>query len=166
MNTGVTERFLSVTVKDSPRGVDRMLENQSNLARIGDALPASRPKETDDQTPPLSDADKKIVPFSSGDTPAKRSVDVAADDLGSDGAELDRNDFTGPNLQDNKRGLYALEKADLFNLLCIPPQNRGGNTVKEIYQDALPYLSATAGDVDRRFARRVESKPRASSGEC
>jgi uncharacterized protein len=139
MNTGVTERFLSVTVKDSPRRVDRMLENQSNLARIGDALPASRPKETDDQTPPLSDADKKIVPFSSGDTPAKRSVAVAADDLGSDGTELDRNDFTGPNLQDNKRGLYALEKADLFNLLCIPPQNRGGNTVKEIYQDALPY---------------------------
>jgi phage tail sheath protein FI len=141
MNAGVTERFLSVTVKDSPRGVDRMLENGSNLARVRDALPASRPKETDDQTPPLTDADKKIVPFSNDDTPGKRSVAVAADDQGSDGTELDRNDFTGPNLQDNKRGLYALEKADLFNLLCIPPQDRGGNTVKEIYQDALPYCN-------------------------
>src|SRR5262249_47382695 len=96
---------------------------------------------TDDQTPPLSDADKKIVPFSNDDTPGKRSVAAAADDQGSDGTELDRNDFTGPNLQDNKRGLYALEKADLFNLLCIPPQDRGGNTIKEIYQDALPYCN-------------------------
>lgn len=139
MKSGATERFLSVTVKDNPRRVDRMLENGSSLARTTGTLPPTRPKATDDKAPPLTDEEKKIVPFSAKDIPPKRSVGVAPDEQGSDGAGLDRNDFTGPGLQDNKRGLYALNKADLFNLLCIPPQARDGNTLKEIYQDALSY---------------------------
>ncbi|MGK7911162.1 MAG: phage tail sheath family protein [Synechococcus sp.] len=137
MNTGDTERFLNLTVRDSSRRVDRVLENESNLLRVSQ-LSALRPKETDDQTPALTDEEKKIQPFSEKDT--KRSVGVSGDDLGSNGGKLDRNDFTaGSGLKDNKRGLYALDKADLFNLLCIPPEERGQSTTKEIYQDALPY---------------------------
>ena len=138
MNSGTTEKYLSVSVKPGVRALDKILENGSNLVRL-QSLPASRPKQTDDQVPPLSDAQKKIVPFSINDTPNLRSVAVAASDQGSDGVALDRNDFSGPGLQDNKRGLYALEKADLFNLLCIPAQERGGDTDVGIYQDALPY---------------------------
>jgi phage tail sheath protein FI len=42
-------------------------------------------------------------------------------DSASDGGLLSANDFIGGGLFDAKRGLYALRKADLFNLLCIPP---------------------------------------------
>jgi phage tail sheath protein FI len=139
MNSGATERFLSLTIKDTPRRVDRVLANGSSLAQVTATLPPTRPRETDDQTLPLTEAEKKIAPFSAKDVPPKRSVGVAPDDQGSDGAILEEIDFTGPGLQDNKRGLFALDKADLFNLLCIPPQERGGNTLKEIYQNALPY---------------------------
>ncbi len=40
---------------------------------------------------------------------------------GDDGSALVDSDFIGSTLQQNKQGLYALENADLFNLLCIPP---------------------------------------------
>ena len=40
----------------------------------------------------------------------------------SDGLALTKaDDFTPANAEQAKTGLYALEKADLFNLLCIPP---------------------------------------------
>ena len=46
---------------------------------------------------------------------------VANADQGSDGGPLDENDFIGVGKEAAKQGLYALKKADLFNLLCIPP---------------------------------------------
>jgi phage tail sheath protein FI len=137
-STGATERFLNVAILDSPRRVDRILESQSNLVRAGEPLPIVVPQSSDSG---LGPDDLKIPPFSAQDT--KRSVGVAAADQGADGGDLDRNDISaGAGLQDNKRGLYALNKADLFNLLCIPPQERGESTAKEIYQDALPYCVA------------------------
>ncbi len=39
----------------------------------------------------------------------------------------------------NKSGLYALEKADLFNILCIPPIDRVGEISNEMYAEALSY---------------------------
>lgn len=39
----------------------------------------------------------------------------------SDGQHLKASDFLPLNAETDKKGLYALEKADLFNLLCIPP---------------------------------------------
>ena len=39
----------------------------------------------------------------------------------------------------NKTGLFALEKADLFNLLCIPPDKRGEDTPSGAYQEAMEY---------------------------
>ena len=141
MNTGVTERFSNVTVRDSPRRVDRVLKNESNLVRVKDSVPASRPKQTDDQTPPLTEEEKKIPPFSEKDT--KRSVRVADDDQASDGGSLlDADDITeGAGLQANKRGLYALDKADLFNLLCIPADPRDKDTDKTVYQKAIQYCA-------------------------
>jgi hypothetical protein len=37
--------------------------------------------------------------------------------------------------------MYALDKADLFNLLCIPPDTREGDTLKEVYQKAMKYCT-------------------------
>jgi phage tail sheath protein FI len=56
---------------------------------------------------------------------------------GSDGGPLDDTAYLGSEA--NKTGLYALEKADLFNLLCIPPDTRGGDTSTPTYQTAMAY---------------------------
>jgi phage tail sheath protein FI len=154
--TGVTERFVNLAVADSPRRADRVLKDASNLVRVHGAVPAAIPANQDDLMDAAIDADasipaaqkqkakddaRKITPFSADDT--KRSVGVAAGDLAADGGGLDANDITeGPGLQDNKRGLFALDKADLFNLLCIPPDQRGADTDKTIYQHALQYCQA------------------------
>jgi hypothetical protein len=50
---------------------------------------------------------------------------------------LDQATYEGS--QDNKTGLYALDKADLFNLLCIPPDARDGDTLAAVYQTAMAY---------------------------
>jgi Bacteriophage tail sheath protein len=147
MNTGVTEQFLSVSVKDSPRRVDGVLKTRSNLVRVSGTLPAAPPNETDAG---LSDQDKKVPPFSAEDT--KRSVGVADADLAGDGGNLNANDLTeGEGLQDNKRGLYALDKADLFNLLCIPPDVRTEDETDTIATERnTVYGSALKYCVDRR----------------
>jgi phage tail sheath protein FI len=43
----------------------------------------------------------------------------------SDGSELNINDFLPPNSKKEKKGMHAIEQADLFNLLCIPPYKNG-----------------------------------------
>jgi hypothetical protein len=55
----------------------------------------------------------------------------------SDGIDIDADDLEGEQV--DKTGLFALEKADLFNLLCIPPPTRDGDTDPTVYQAALKY---------------------------
>jgi hypothetical protein len=43
---------------------------------------------------------------------------------GSDGENITDDQISSDDLQDERKGLYALDKADLFNLLCIPPLTR------------------------------------------
>jgi phage tail sheath protein FI len=46
-------------------------------------------------------------------------------------------DFLGN--QANKTGVFALDTVDLFNLLCIPPDSRGGDTGPTVYSAAMAY---------------------------
>ncbi len=41
----------------------------------------------------------------------------------------------------DKTGMYALEKAALFNLLCIPPDTRSGDTKIPVYSAAMGYCA-------------------------
>lgn len=114
--TGAVERFLNVTTRiqpDTSRRLDKVLENESNLVRVQEnLLPVARPDKSAD----------------SGVFPSFKA---------SDGNSLNANDFTEAG---DKKGLNALEKADLFNLLCIPPLDRDKmDTPAEIYQKALQY---------------------------
>jgi phage tail sheath protein FI len=112
-----TEKFLNVSVKSSDaRYVALVLNANSNLVRVAKippndtfAVPNVRPANSNISSTPLS------PPSSPPTTPA------AAPTPGSDGNRLDATNLVGGNLLANKRGLFALEKADLFNLLCIPP---------------------------------------------
>jgi phage tail sheath protein FI len=81
----------------------------------------------------------KIIPFSEKDTDI-RSRGVKDADKGFEGGTLVENDYTtGPHLEDKKWGLFALEKTDLFNLLCIPPDVRSSDTPQGVYATAETY---------------------------
>jgi hypothetical protein len=108
--TGVEEQFRNVTVAESVRRVDRILTAESQLARVKGALSGSAP------TAHVAPAADKTVW-----TDDNASDPVLAAAQASDGLELNSDAFIGTGKQAAKEGLYALEKIDLFNLLCIPP---------------------------------------------
>jgi phage tail sheath protein FI len=66
-------------------------------------------------------------------------VVVADGDKASDGIELNENAFVGPGLEGAKQGLFALEAADLFNILCIPPYDITGNVAPDLIGKAADY---------------------------
>jgi hypothetical protein len=108
--TGTIEQFRNVTTVDSARRIDKVLENNSDLVRLSEALPAIRP-----------------VVKAHADPAAGKTIwedDTASEKVaskGSDGDLLIEADFDGQGKEEDKKGLYALKKADLFNILCIPP---------------------------------------------
>jgi phage tail sheath protein FI len=76
--------------------------------------------------------------------------------VGSDKDTLESADYLGS--REERTGLYALEKADLFNLLCIPPDRPDENTDPAVYREALDYCLA-------RRAILVVDPPAAWSGD-
>ena len=120
-----SEKLQNVSVdKNNSRYVPLVLKDDSQLVRVkkaanGDPIVGNaRPAET-----PLPPAD-----------PIKATANS-----GTKGAELDVNSFTGGTLETDKKGLFALENADLFNLLCIPPYNPNGNTDTALFVAAAAY---------------------------
>ena len=138
--TGVEEQFRNLTVKESPRRADRVLENESRLVRVK-ALPAAVP--TAHATP---------TPGQDIWTDNTLSDPVAAGAQASNGGALTRNAFTGTGKEAAKEGLYALKKADLFNILCIPPYLSDGNVDVELVGDAAKYCE------DRRAMLLVDPR--------
>lgn len=69
---------------------------------------------------------------------------------GNDGQYLTPLTYLGN--QSNKTGIYLLEKADLFNLLCIPPDRRALPDIPEPFQDLDPTVRQAAAEycTDRR----------------
>ncbi|MEH1770885.1 MAG: phage tail sheath subtilisin-like domain-containing protein [Nostoc sp.] len=120
-NTSQLELFRNVSVlPNHPRRVDKVLLNESYLVRFREeSLPIERPSAHADPTP-----DKRL--WDDNKNPNTKGTNTKAEN-GSDGDDLDVNDFTGVNKEANKQGLYALNKADLFNMLCIPPYKNDGN---------------------------------------
>jgi phage tail sheath protein FI len=140
---GRVERFLNVTVKsdtNSSRRLDRVLENESNLVRVqkkGDGSPDLADKPSD-SAPAEDPSDSKADPAHFKKFTGGKDSDLLTKDT----------DIIGD--KDKKTGMYALEKADLFNLLCIPPDTREGDTLPKVYQEAMKYC------VDRRAVLVVD----------
>jgi hypothetical protein len=124
----VQETFVNVSVKESARRVDRVLLAGSSLLRVAASttLPGTAVPPPND--PPDPTKSIWIDPYSTG---------VATADNAADSAGLDETAYTGD--QASKTGIYALEKVDLFNLLCIPPDMRAGDTLKSVYSAAMNY---------------------------
>jgi hypothetical protein len=110
---GTVEAFrnVSVAATSGPRRIDRVLEAGSNLVRIDGALPGARPAEEAEAT-------------ATG---------------GDDGSALD--DLTYQGDLDAKTGMRALEKADLFNLCCIPPDSRTSDISNTVWASAGLYCA-------------------------
>jgi phage tail sheath protein FI len=120
--TGQIETFLNLTTKESARRADRVLKAESSLARVTTALPANTAPTAHAGTV----ADTDVWTDNTKSTGAKSGATNEA----VDSAALDVNAYT--QTQAAKTGLYQLEKADLFNLLCIPPDSRGVDTDKDV----------------------------------
>ena len=113
---GAVEQFLNVSVDPaSPRFVTRVLAASSTLALVDPA--GTIPNVAPSPTPAAS-----------------ASVAFAG---GVDSGPLVDNDYNGSSA--SKTGIYALDKADLFNLLCIPPDSRSGDTSAAVYATAMSY---------------------------
>lgn len=123
IQNGQTESFLNVTCKeDDPCYLPHVLKHNSRLVRVRGPMPSERPAETSTLSSPPSG------PTIFVDTPASASSS-------NDGDELGTINYLG--FEQLKTGIYALKKADLFNLLCIPPPTRDSDTDNEVYQKAL-----------------------------
>lgn len=110
--TGVTETFLNLSTESSnKRFVTTVLTQESKLVRVSGTVPATRP--TANGAPPVG-VDPMTVDASS----------TAFGNNGDDGASITDNQISAATLETPKQGLWALEKADLFNLLCIPSLTR------------------------------------------
>ncbi len=100
-----TETFRNVSVAPgSERFVDKVLEAESSLVKVRSSAPDTASPDDGEAT--------------------------ALGDDNDDGAAITDTEATGS--QANRSGIYALDSADLFNLLCIPPLSRttdvGGST--------------------------------------
>jgi phage tail sheath protein FI len=130
--TSQIETFRNVSVvAGAPRQVDKVLQNESTLVRVAGTLPGTRPAASGNTV----DAGKTVWDDNAAPTNSKVAVTAQA----SDGSDLAVGDFTGSGKFDAKQGLYSLRKADLFNLLCIPPYLPAGDVDSSLVSDASVY---------------------------
>lgn len=127
--TGAVELFRNLSIAPgAARAIDRVLANGSALVRLSGAAPTTRPAANPTPKPgedPWSDAN---------------SAKVAKADEAGDGKPLAYADFVPTGAEDAKKGLFALDRTDLFNLLCLPPfafADGGGDIDKALIADAL-----------------------------
>jgi phage tail sheath protein FI len=144
------EKFLNLSVKNSPRRVDKVLAARSQLLAWDGAWPSSPPAFAalaDDVTTAaaaLAAAQAVNPPVASDVTKAQKALATAQTAAAaSDGLALTQAaNFTPNGAQANKTGLYALEQADLFNLLCIPPYTSTDDVEVPLVAAAASYCEA------------------------
>jgi len=109
-STGVIEEYRNLsTSNNSSRKIDQVLKNESKLVRVTGTVPTAKPgaHTAPGQAQTIWTDDKAST--------------KATADSGSDGAELTNTDYEGKEA--DKTGIYAFDKVDIFNMMCIPPVN-------------------------------------------
>ena len=110
--SGLVETFTGLSLAaGSTSRVDRVLE-ESQLVRSGQPLPSNLP-------PGLP-------------------ITVTAEN-GNDGARFAAAAYTGIGLRDSGRGIYALDRADLVNLIVLPPFSTTTGVPRRVLVDAIAY---------------------------
>ncbi len=145
--TGEVETFLNVSVDENEtRYIEKVLEKDSQLVRTTGTPPDNRPEENDSTWDEIKndillrnrvEEEKKFKSEGLWYELCSNGVDVYT---AGDGDPLESNDFTEG--EGDKTGIYALENADLFNLLCIPPYKKtadGVDVETGVIDDAITY---------------------------
>lgn len=113
----VVEDFRNLAFADCSRRIDRVLAAESSYLRIADVsldIPAG--------------------------SPSSLSTAIVSATGGNDGDPLsDASEFGSTSPKNT--GYYALEKTDIFNLLCIPPDTQGGNLPDGVVAEAAAYCA-------------------------
>src|SRR6185369_5538657 len=110
--SGVVERYLNLsTDPNHSRYLTRVLTAESNLIRSTGAIPAARPTAS-------GAAPAGVDPLDDNAS----STAFAQD--GGDGNALTDASISSAALEAPRQGIWQLDHADLFNLLCIPPLTR------------------------------------------
>ncbi|MFO1434139.1 MAG: phage tail sheath subtilisin-like domain-containing protein [Candidatus Competibacteraceae bacterium] len=118
----ILETIRNVSVgKDHPRRVDKVLMLESRFVRTQGTLPSARPEAT------------AAIWY-------RRA---------SDGQGLTTTEYKGNRA--SKTGLYALEKVDTFNLLCMPPP-----TFEKDFEDVVIWSDAAKYCEERRAMLLVD----------
>jgi len=119
------EKTLDLKKKD-------VVEKENALAEAEKAVP---------QVPnDIEKAKKDLEEAKKDQKGAKDALDkLIAERKSSDGSALNALDFIGDETFNLKQGLYALRKADLFNLLCIPPYSSDGKVETSLIDSAIAY---------------------------
>lgn len=125
--TGATEQFRNLTIiTTSFRNAKNVLENESKLVRVHGSLPATTPTSHSAPTP-----GKDVFEADATSSPVRVKA--------SDGNALTEANFTGTGKAAKKEGLFALDQADLFNILCIPPYLVTGDIDATLIDSAIDY---------------------------
>ena len=143
-DTFITENFSSVsTVDGEPRFLPLVLERESSFVRVRGTMPGSRP-----QSNVTLSGSQRVVTWIDADAGS-----------GSDGRDLVDEDVIGD--ENAKTGIYALNRVDLFNLLCIPPPRRGITSLPSNWTptSATVYQAALTLCVERRAMLIVDPNP-------
>jgi hypothetical protein len=82
---------------------------------------------------------------------AQPSTGVESAPLPDDDEELTEESFIGSGTAAARAGLYALEKADLFNLLCIPPYHAVDGVPHQDVDEAVIAYAARYCEMRRAF---------------
>ena len=128
-----TEKHLNLSVLSTDaRFAPRAIEQDSSLVRVFGTMPSARPDQTFVfSSPPGS-------PIGSPPQPPLGFV-AATTGSGTDGSDITSAQIVGSGFRSNKQGLYALEKSDIFNLLCIPPFAFTGDVPTALLAEAAAY---------------------------
>lgn len=125
------ESFLNLTTKESARRADRVLAAESTLVAV--AASANLPQNTAPTAHAGTLTDPDVWTDDTKSTPAKATPTTT----GVDSDTLAAADYKG-SLND-KTGMFALENTDLFNIMVVTADARGGNAPATFYSDALDY---------------------------
>ena len=169
-----TERYLNVSYKNSPRRVDKVLEAESKLVRWDNASPLdpTNPPAIAADSDPVTKAEKtladalKAVPQVPADiTAAQIALNLAKkamDDAVSNGGDLTKgDDFSPQNGEADKKGLYALEQADVSSTFsAFHPTYHTGDVDVSLISAAAAYCEKAPRHAARGCAQRLERQDR------
>jgi uncharacterized protein len=139
---------VSKEVAKLPAANKKVSDAQKKLKAAQNAQPPD-PAAIAAATQELNDAQAELTQLNQAIDTAKAAIAG-----GSNGLAINELTFTGPGNETNKTGLFALEKADLFNLLCIPPYRHGGDI-----DDTL--IAAAAAYCEKKRAMLIVDPPAA-----